>query len=72
MALFEGFERRHVQVGELSIHCVSGGQGDPVLLLHGYPQTLSEWALLAPLLAEKHTVVCNGGRPGGPDAGPGP
>ena len=58
MALFEGFQRRHVQVGEVSIHCVSGGQGDPVLLLHGYPQTLSEWALLAPLLAEKHTVVC--------------
>jgi haloacetate dehalogenase len=28
------------------------------LLLHGYPQTLSEWAKLAPLLAEKHTVVC--------------
>jgi len=58
MELFPGFERRRIQVGDIAIQCVSGGQGDPVLLLHGYPQTLSEWALLAPLLAQRHTVVC--------------
>ena len=58
MELFKGFERRHIPVGEVTINCVFGGQGDPVLLLHGYPQTLAEWALLAPLLAQRHTVVC--------------
>jgi haloacetate dehalogenase len=26
--------------------------------LHGYPQTLTEWARLAPLLTDRHTVVC--------------
>ena len=56
--MFHGFERRKVDVGADTINCVFGGRGDPVLLLHGYPQTLAEWALLAPLLAAEHTVVC--------------
>ena len=57
--MFEGFERRQVDVGGMVIHCVTGkGPGDPVLLLHGYPQNLYEWARLAPLLAARHTVVC--------------
>jgi len=35
MELFTGFERRRIPVGDVTIHCVFGGQGDPVLLLHG-------------------------------------
>jgi haloacetate dehalogenase len=34
-----------------------GGDGPPVLLLHGYPQTHVIWHHVAPLLAERHTVV---------------
>lgn len=34
-----------------------GGSGSPVLLLHGYPQTKYMWHLVAPRLAEQHTVV---------------
>ena len=56
--MFEGFTRGQTQVGDIRINHVQGGQGDPVLLLHGYPQNLSEWALLAPLLAASHSVVC--------------
>lgn len=56
--MFEGFERRKIEVDGATINCVFAGQGDPVLLLHGYPQNLSEWAKLAPLLAEGHAVVC--------------
>jgi haloacetate dehalogenase len=56
--MFQGFARRKVDVGEVTINCVVAGHGDPVLLLHGYPQTLTEWARLAPLLIGKHTVVC--------------
>lgn len=56
--MFEGFERRKIEVDGATINCVFAGQGDPVLLLHGYPQNLSEWAKLAPLLAEGHSVVC--------------
>ena len=58
--MFEGFERKKIDVGGgVTINCVYAGKGDPVLLLHGYPQTLSEWARLAPLLvAANRTVVC--------------
>lgn len=58
MALFEGFATHDVTVGDVTVHCKVGGRGAPVLLLHGYPQTLVEWARMAPLLAEHRTVVC--------------
>jgi haloacetate dehalogenase len=56
--MFEGFERRRVDVGDVTINCVTAGKGPPLLLLHGYPQNLAMWAKAAPLLAEKFTVVC--------------
>ncbi len=55
--MFEGFERRQVTVGDVTINCRTGGQGPPVLLLHGYPQNLALWAKVAPLLAERFSVV---------------
>jgi haloacetate dehalogenase len=39
------------------IHCAVGGSGPPLLLLHGYPQTHVIWHRVAPLLAERFTVV---------------
>ena len=59
--MFEGFEERFVDVAaDVKIHCVVGGSGGPpVLLLHGYPQTLALWAGVAPILAERFTVVCS-------------
>jgi haloacetate dehalogenase len=58
MALFEGFRRETIDTGEAQIACVHGGNGPPVLLLHGYPQTLAEWGHVAPVLKERMTVVC--------------
>ncbi len=56
--MFEGFDRRRIEVGEVAINSVVGGSGPPVLLLHGYPQSLAMWARVAPILAQKFTVVC--------------
>ena len=56
--MFEGFARKRVDCGAATINCVVAGNGPPVLLLHGFPQNLAEWARVAPLLAEKFTVVC--------------
>ena len=39
------------------IHGVRGGEGPPVLLLHGFPQTHAMWAPVADDLARDHTVV---------------
>lgn len=43
--------------GHVPIHGVRGGDGPPVLLLHGFPQTHAMWAPVAQDLARDHTVV---------------
>ena len=55
--MFEGFERVRVETEGATIEGVRGGEGPPVLLLHGYPQTRAMWHLVAPLLAGSFTVV---------------
>jgi haloacetate dehalogenase len=56
--LFPGFDVREVDGAGARIHCVIGGSGPPLLLLHGYPQTHAMWHKVAPVLAERYTVVC--------------
>jgi len=56
--LFPGFATRRIATSGAEIHCVVGGSGPPLLLLHGYPQTHAMWHRIAPRLAERHTVVC--------------
>lgn len=51
---FRTHDARHDGV---RIHAVVAGDGPPVLLLHGYPQTHAMWHLVAPALARDHTVV---------------
>lgn len=57
--LFDGFDERYEDVGDVTIHCMVAGSGPPVLLLHGYPESLALWAGVAPILAERFTVVCS-------------
>lgn len=54
----DGFESLRVQISEAEIHLVHGGSGDPLLLLHGYPQTHVMWHKVAPKLAERFHVIC--------------
>ncbi len=55
--MFEGFEHRDIEAKGATIHAALGGDGPPVLLLHGYPQTHVLWRRVAPVLAETFTVV---------------
>jgi haloacetate dehalogenase len=55
--MFEGFTRQRVPIEGGEINLVRGGDGPPVLLLHGYPQTHAIWHRVAPRLAERFTVV---------------
>ena len=50
------FEKQKVSTG-IQIAYRIGGEGQPLLLLHGYPQTHLMWAKIAHRLAEKFTVV---------------
>ena len=56
--LFPGFTSHRVSTRETEIRCVVGGNGPPVLMLHGYPQTHVMWHRVAPQLARHYTVVC--------------
>jgi haloacetate dehalogenase len=53
----EGFEYESIVVGPTSYRPGVAGEGPPVLLLHGFPQTHYCWHLVAPVLTEGNTVV---------------
>jgi haloacetate dehalogenase len=55
--MFDGFTARDLPTERGTIHAMVGGEGPPLLLLHGYPQTHLMWHASAPLLAEHFTVV---------------
>ena len=55
--LFPGFAEHTVETAGAPVHLRVGGRGPPVLLLHGYPQTLAIWHRMAPALAKGFTVV---------------
>jgi haloacetate dehalogenase len=57
VTLLTGFEARELPTSRGDVHAMVGGSGPPVLLLHGYPQSHLMWHAVAPLLAERHTVV---------------
>lgn len=52
-----GFAPFTVDVEGATVAGRRAGSGAPVLLLHGYPQTGAMWDAVAPLLAERRTVV---------------
>lgn len=58
-SLFPSFARIELEVDGTTINAVRAGTGPPVLLLHGYPQTHVMWHRVAPVLAERFTVVCS-------------
>ncbi|GAB3070603.1 alpha/beta fold hydrolase [Salinicoccus sesuvii] len=55
--LLENFKTKTVDTGEVEIRLRYGGEGPPLLLLHGHPQTHVMWHRIAPLLAKEFTVV---------------
>jgi pimeloyl-ACP methyl ester carboxylesterase len=44
-------------VNGIQMHYVMGGQGDPVVLLHGWPETWYAWHKVMPALAQNYTVI---------------
>jgi pimeloyl-ACP methyl ester carboxylesterase len=51
------FTSRWVQLDDLRLHAVTGGQGRALLLLAGWPQTWYAWRHIMPSLAATFTVV---------------
>ena len=47
----------HVKLPEVTLHYVSAGEGDTVVLLHGWPQTWFEWRHVISQLAKNYHVI---------------
>lgn len=54
----QGLEALDVDTDGATIRLEHAGEGAPLLLLHGYPQTHMMWHLVAPRLAERFHVIC--------------
>ncbi len=73
--MLDGFARTEIKTSGARIVTVKGGEGPPLLLMHGNPFTHLSWLKVAPTLAREFTVVCTDLRgygdsekpPGGPD-----
>jgi haloacetate dehalogenase len=52
-----GFGEAWHVVGDADYYVAAGGEGPPVLLLHGFPETHLCWRAVAPPLARDHAVV---------------
>jgi pimeloyl-ACP methyl ester carboxylesterase len=51
------FTSRYVDIGALRLHIVIGGDGPPLLLVHGWPETWYAWRMLMPTLARDFQVI---------------
>ena len=52
-----GFKHEKVQTSGATINVVRGGDGPPLLLIHGAPQSHVSWHIVAPQFAKDHTVI---------------
>lgn len=55
--IMEEFHLKTIDLGDVKIRLRHGGEGPPLLLLHGHPQTHMMWHRIAPLLAKDFTVI---------------
>ncbi|GLF92877.1 alpha/beta fold hydrolase [Streptomyces yaizuensis] len=52
-----GFTSRHADVNGIRLHYVTGGTGEPLILLGGWPQTWWQWHKVMPELARRYRVI---------------
>ncbi|QND63683.1 alpha/beta hydrolase [Mesorhizobium loti] len=56
--MFDDFQSSEIDTGAAGIFSLRAGSGPPLLLLHGFPQTHLMWRDIAPVLADRFSVVC--------------
>jgi pimeloyl-ACP methyl ester carboxylesterase len=54
----DGIEHRWLEVGGVRLHVAEAGAGDPVVLLHGWPQHWYLWRDVIGPLTARHRVIC--------------
>jgi pimeloyl-ACP methyl ester carboxylesterase len=58
MPQLDGVEHRFVDLPGLRMHVAEAGRGEPVVLLHGFPQHWWEWRKVIPRLADHYRLIC--------------
>lgn len=53
-----GVTHRFVTVDGVQLHVAEAGAGEPVLLLHSFPQHWFGWRKVIPLLADRYRLIC--------------
>ena len=53
----DGFKSGYQTVGAIKLHYVAGGEGRPVLLVPGWPETWYAWRKVMPALARNRRVI---------------
>lgn len=56
-SLAKTFAHRFALVNDLRLHYVIGGEGNPIVLLAGFPETWYAWRFVMPALAQHYTVI---------------
>jgi pimeloyl-ACP methyl ester carboxylesterase len=57
--LTDTFISRYIDTGVLRLHAVIGGEGPPLLLVHGWPENWYAWRLVMPQLARDFEVAAD-------------
>lgn len=52
-----GFRSKYAEVNDFRMHYVQGGEGLPVVMIHGFPQTWAEWRQQMGPISRTHTVI---------------
>jgi haloacetate dehalogenase len=55
--MIDGFTQRRIQTNGITLSVHEAGQGTPLILLHGYPQTHMSWHRVAPAFARQFRVI---------------
>lgn len=52
-----GIQTQFADLANVTLHYLTAGTGDPVVLLHGVPQTSYEWREVIPKLADRYSII---------------
>jgi pimeloyl-ACP methyl ester carboxylesterase len=58
LPVLEGVEHRFIDLPGLRMHVAEAGRGEPIVLLHGFPEHWWEWRKVIPDLARDYRVIC--------------
>ena len=57
MSSHRNFEHHYADLEEVRMHYVTVGEGEPVVFLHGWPQTWYEWFAVMELMQDRYFLI---------------